>query len=266
MKKTGKWEISRNVFRLLMIFLILSPAMGFTFFYGNFSSGLLFGQLHLTDPLSFLQVMFSSPLDITLGFALSAIIILFIYIILGRVYCSWVCPLGAILEWINRIPYLPDIFRPTQDYNVKYELLGIFILLSIFSSIPFFIIISPMAAFERILMFGISISIFLILSIILLNVFTGNNTWCNKICPLGAFYSLIGRWRLLHIDLDEKQCNECGVCINKCPYGENVIKNAIDNKNSDLIHADCTNCGTCIDLCPQEALRFKIKKTRGLSL
>ena len=268
MKMMGKWQISRNLVRLAMILLILSPAMGFAFFYGNFSSGLLFGQLHLTDPLAFFQMLLASPAEMTLGFLVSALIILVLYVLLGRVFCSWICPLGAVLEWIAKLRVIPSRQQNSSagKFQIKYQILGLLLLISLLGSLPIFLLFSPMAMFERILMFGLSLSLIFIICILSLDIILGKGFWCHNTCPLGAFYSLVGRWRVLGLNIDEGSCNGCGTCWEECPVGEEVIKPAIKNQDPNLVHADCTNCGDCIDNCPQDALRFGFRIEKGMPL
>lgn len=261
MTRPGKWDVSRTLFRVAMIALIMSPLLGFSFFLGNFSSALLFGKLHLTDPLAFLQILLARPLETTFGFALSAALVLGVYMLLGRVYCGWVCPLGAVLEWIGRLPFFPrQAPNAPGPGSRKYELLAVILLASLIGSAPFFLLFSPMAQFERMLAFGLSASGTLLIGVLALDALKGAGYWCRSLCPLGAFYSLVGRWRLLGPRITPGACNACGQCWQSCPAGPEVIHEAVTREDRTMIRADCTNCGKCIDVCPRNALSFGMRR------
>jgi ferredoxin len=52
-------------------------------------------------------------------------------------------------------------------------------------------------------------------------------------------------------DVDEKNCNGCGKCVDKCP--ENAI--ALSDKGVAEISKDkCTRCHKCVKTCPNEAI------------
>ncbi len=248
------WSIMRNLMRILMLLLIMSPAFGLTLFYGNFSSALFLGKLHLTDPLAALQVLLANPAGISGRLVYSALIIFALYALLGRVFCGWVCPLGAIQEWVGKLPIMQKAV--TGNGSFKYHLLLVVLVVSYMGSIPLFEIFSPMSLLNRMLMFGLGVELTLILFIIMLDIHKGKGFWCHQVCPLGAFYSLIGRWRLVRLKINKQSCTNCGTCWSKCPVGEEVLRPAVNKGSTLLVHADCTNCGDCIDGCPKKALSF----------
>jgi ferredoxin-type protein NapH len=266
----SKWQTARNIMRMLMMMLIISPALGFTFFYGNFSSGLLFGKIHLSDPLATLQIIFAYPSRLYIGLIAFALTILALYVLLGRVFCSWICPLGAILEWFGKLPYLKKMAHANNTHanntyannNLKYYLLGMIFLLSLLTSLPWFEIFSPVSVFGRMLMFGLGMELVLIFLIIWLDVMKGKGYWCHQLCPLGAFYSLAGRWRWLNLKVNWSFCTKCGACWEACPVGEGVLRPAISNLDIGAIGVDCTNCGDCIDVCPERAVGFCLRQKR----
>lgn len=72
---------------------------------------------------------------------------------------------------------------------------------------------------------------------------------------LEIFHSKPGL-QILHVTKDENACNNCGLCIKKCPYH-------IDIKsfhNGKVNHVDCTLCGECIAACSTGALNIGISK------
>ena len=72
---------------------------------------------------------------------------------------------------------------------------------------------------------------------------------------LEIFHSKPGL-QILHVTKDENACNNCGLCIKKCPYH-------IDIKsfhNGKVNHVDCTLCGECVAACSTGALNVGISK------
>ena len=62
--------------------------------------------------------------------------------------------------------------------------------------------------------------------------------------------------QLLHVVKDEIACNNCGLCVKKCPHH-------IDIKsfhNGKVNHVDCTLCGECVAACSTGALNIGINK------
>ena len=84
--------------------------------------------------------------------------------------------------------------------------------------------------------------------------------WCDKICPLGAFMSLIGKLnRTLQPHINESACIEaskggtCERCTAACPEGINLRHTELGNSMSE-----CTRCGECVDTCPSQAIRMPL--------
>lgn len=56
------------------------------------------------------------------------------------------------------------------------------------------------------------------------------------------------------IRFDAKQCNLCGACIEKCPFGALSM-----GDNGIEVSAACRMCGVCVRSCPQKAISFEQK-------
>jgi len=270
--------IARLFARFLFIFILLSPLFGATFFIGTFSSAALFGQIHLSDPFAGLQIVLSNPASIFTSFAISIGIVLVVYAIIGRMFCSWVCPLGLLLEITDKLFSIisdkfprkdkegfslkPEIRRPYEkavQRNTKYVLLVIILVVGLLASMPVFELFSPMAIFMRMMIFGIGLELMLIAVVVISNWVYGSANWCSNICPLGAFYSILGSKRLLRIKLQESECVQCGKCYEQaCKYGSWILKAAVLERDTNKISNECTNCGDCIAVCKHNALGFSI--------
>ena len=72
--------------------------------------------------------------------------------------------------------------------------------------------------------------------------------WCRGLCPLGAFYALVGRLAPLHRVVD--MCKECGRCSKVCRTG------AIRDDLRRYDQGECILCMDCIYTCPVHGTRF----------
>jgi ferredoxin len=82
--------------------------------------------------------------------------------------------------------------------------------------------------------------------------------WCTTICPLGAFYGLIGQIGLVHRRV-EATCTECGLCETRCRM------QAIRKPAKIFDHRECIQCMECRDICPVEAIHFTARRRRGVA-
>ncbi len=84
--------------------------------------------------------------------------------------------------------------------------------------------------------------------------------WCGHLCPLGAFWSLVGRLTrspVVRVSFDDAACNRCGDCLRACPE-PHVIRFASLKETGRIPAGDCLNCGRCIEACGENALKFRI--------
>ena len=66
--------------------------------------------------------------------------------------------------------------------------------------------------------------------------------------------------QLLHVMKDQAACNNCGLCIKKCPYHID-IKSCVNGKVDSV---DCTLCGECVAACSTGALKVGVsRKVKG---
>ncbi len=82
-------------------------------------------------------------------------------------------------------------------------------------------------------------------------------------CVVGYLLEIFNskpKLQLLHVVKDNIACNNCGLCVKKCPYH-------IDLKsfeNGKINHVDCTLCGECVASCSTGALNIGVcKPTKG---
>jgi ferredoxin-type protein NapH len=92
--------------------------------------------------------------------------------------------------------------------------------------------------------------VFFVLTL-LFDLLVSRRGFCRYICPGGALYSLLGRYRIFRIRRSVENCNDCTKCNAVCEFGLNPLR--------DDFGQECNNCTACIAVCPTDALAFTIK-------
>ncbi|HEX3031075.1 MAG TPA: 4Fe-4S binding protein [Bacillota bacterium] len=226
-----------------------------SYFGGSYWSVTIFGLTFL-DPVAYLQVL-TSRTAVAVNVSFSALIPMVLAAIMGRVFCSWICPVNTINQ-LNRY-FLNQRFNfkakglPVLTYpNLRYILLGFGLLVSL-AGMTVFPYILPYALLGRFLYYLTTGSIFWIGILIMGAAFVTDATlqkgvWCNYLCPTGALLSLISRFRLLRVFYRPDKCRKnCRLCTTLCEW--KADPKVVPNKN-------CTNCGLCVEKCPGKALSF----------
>ena len=64
------------------------------------------------------------------------------------------------------------------------------------------------------------------------------------------------KFQILHVTKDDNACNNCGLCVKKCPYHIDIKSYHAGKVN----HVDCTLCGECVASCSTGALNIGLCK------
>lgn len=78
-------------------------------------------------------------------------------------------------------------------------------------------------------------------------------------CILGYLLEIFNTrpsMQILHVTKDEVSCNNCGLCVKRCPYHIDLRS----FHNGTINHVDCTLCGECIASCNSGALNVGVGK------
>ncbi len=258
-----KYLILRRVTQLTLLFLYFAGNVwGWKILQGDISTSLLFGKIPLSDPFALLEI-FATGTVVGVNVIVGALIITLFYgIIGGRAFCSWVCPVNLVTDaaaWLRRKLYIDKIERKVWiSRKIRYYILIIALIVSAISGLAAFEVISPITILNRNIIFGLGAGIGLIISIFIFDLFVVKNGWCGHICPLGATYSLIGKYSLIRVKHISENCTLCMKCKEVCP--EPQVLHMIGKYSITVNNIECTNCGRCIDVCNDEALDFVIGK------
>ncbi len=229
------------------------------------------GPVSLTDPLAAAESVAATkhfPRVLLVGL----IVPLLATLLLGRVFCSWICPMGLLLEMTDKLRGLLRFLEaPPRNLRfaraTKYALLAAGIILAAVVSMPVLGYVYPPALLSRELHDGVfaifdraelgqplrwtagfSWMVIVLVGIALFEVALSRRWWCRYVCPGGGLYSLIGAARPLRVKLHQSSCTDCALCVAACPMGLNPMQGEMG--------LECDNCGVCIDACGDDALGY----------
>ncbi|WP_272522039.1 4Fe-4S binding protein [Providencia sp. PROV202] len=195
------------------------------------------------------------PIHAAAMFLLASFII--ISLLLKKSFCSWLCPIGTISEYIGKIGQ--KLFRFQINVpkwldiplrGLKYLLLAFFLYISLsmsaqmiqyFMMSPYGIIIDvKMLDFFRYISSAslITVSVLVVASLFI------RNAWCRYLCPYGALLGIFSLFSPVKIRRNVESCIDCGKCAKNCP--SRIPVDQLINVRT----VECTGCMTCVESCP----------------
>lgn len=243
-----KWRTSRRIIQLTALGLLFLPIVWphYNLWAGSYLSSQIF-NIALTDPLTALEVMLAGKI-IWVPLLWSLFPLLIVGMILGRVFCSWICPLNSLFEWLAVLKKPRE--RGGNNNLQPYWILIWLMPMAAITGLPLFTMVSPIGIYMRGLVFGVGLEIGLLAGLVAGELFYDKKFWCRRFCPVGALYGLLGRWRVLKIKVNAPRCTSCGRCREICTMG---VKPGSEGLTDTLF---CTNCGDCVDICTKKAVGY----------
>lgn len=226
---------------------------------GNLSASEFLGFLPMADPFAVMQQLLTLHMldkEVLIG---AAIILAFYALIGGRAFCGWVCPVNLVTDaaaWLRAKLRVPDFISLSR--HTRFWAMILSLILSALLGVAAFEWVSPISMMHREIVFGAGLGLTAIAGIFIFDLLILKNGWCGHLCPLGAFYCLVGRACQLRIRFEDRTCTRCVECVRVCPEPHVLnFKQAADK--GMVASGDCTNCGRCITICPEDSLSFDMK-------
>lgn len=211
-------------------------------------------------------------------------------LLVGRVYCSVICPLGVmqdVISWINsrrkgkkrRFSY-----SPAKTW-LRYGVLALFVVALIAGIGSVAALLAPYSSYGRIAnnlfapIYGWgnnllayfaeradsyafyhtdvwlkSLPTFIIAAVTFVAIavlaWRNGRTYCNTICPVGTVLGFLSKYSLLKVRIDTDKCRSCSLCSRQCKAS------CIDYKNHTIDYSRCVDCMDCLGSCEFGAISF----------
>ena len=207
-------------------------------------------------------------------------------LLLGRAYCSVICPLGVMQDIIARFRRKKNKYSFSPAKNaLRYTVLVLSCAALALGVAWLGALIFPYSTYGRIVsaclaplyklannglaalaehygsyafyevhvwIKSITLLVVALLTwgIIAVLAWRGGRTWCNTICPVGTLLGLISRHALYKMTIDTDKCRNCRKCEHSCKAA------CIDISTHTIDHSRCVVCGNCEGQCKFDALHF----------
>ncbi|WP_207545607.1 4Fe-4S binding protein [Desulfofundulus australicus] len=261
---------TRNAFQVLFGFYLLYLGWRFYLFVQHFEAG---GSAPLTArppavegflPIGALMALrywlATGIYDPVHPAALSILLaVLLVSLLFKKGFCSWICPVGAISEGLDRLG--ERLFGPKRPVmprwldlplrSLKYVLLAFFVL-----AIFFLMSVDDVGAFlntpyyrisdVKMLQFFLHLSPTALVTLLALAVLSViyRHFWCRYLCPYGAMLGIVSIFSPLKITRHTGLCSGCRSCDRVCPSYLKV------SHSQRIWSPECTACLRCVENCP----------------
>jgi polyferredoxin/ferredoxin len=203
-----------------------------------------------------------------IGLYLPALLTVVATLLVGRVWCGWFCPLGAILQLFGRRGRRLSWQRLRE---LKYVVLFTILVMAIYGSLAFMyfdpitILIRGLTALAKpalqyvqmekkedfvlpsVAWWAIVAPLLIVLALNLVE----RRFWCRYLCPLGALVGLGSKFAWIKRHVNQASCVQCGDCAEDCTMG--AVAPARDFTSDP---AECIMCMDCTAPCRKTAITF----------
>lgn len=182
--------------------------------------------------------------------------------LLGRFFCGWMCAFGSFLDFVyavfHKIRKRKFKISEAADRQLKYLKYVILLFLAVAvwgSQTKIFQSASPWDVFGMLATVGkvpdfsyvaanLTAGLLIFLGILVASALV-ERFFCRYLCPLGAVFSLVSRWRTAKIEKPSAQCGSCRACTGSCSMGIPLYR------METVTSGECINCMKCVSVCPR---------------
>lgn len=225
------------------------------------------------------------------------LVLVLLTLLLGRVYCSVICPLGILQDIFaffgrkqrkHRYSY-----SPAKKW-LRYGMLALFVVALVAGIGSVAALLAPYSAYGRIAqnlfaplyqwgnnalaylaercdsyafyrteVWIRSLSTFAVAAVtfIALGILAWRNgrTYCNTVCPVGTVLGFLSKFSLFRPMIDTSKCNGCGLCAKNCKAS------CINSAEHCIDYSRCVVCLDCLDTCNRGAIQYRLRACKCLT-
>jgi ferredoxin-type protein NapH len=241
----------------VLVAIPLLSAAGIHWLIGTLYA-LSIGPLDIADPAMALQTLLLTR-SVYLPLLLAAALPVALALVLGRVFCSWLCPYNTLAEWADGLQR--RFFRkrwarlrrraPAANPRpaVYWGIFGGLLVLTLLAGLPLLAFLSAPGILssqlsQAMLGAGVGLELALVGGVLAAEIAVARRFWCKYACPVGATLALCHTRWTLRIRREPAAC-ACRVggeaCRAVCPLGL--------APTAGEVHPYCFNCGACLAAC-----------------
>lgn len=175
-------------------------------------------------------------------------------ILFGTIFCGFLCPFGAIQEWIGKIGrkifskkfnhFVPKKLDQVLRY-LRYVVLILVVYQTARTAQLVFQSVDPYYALFNFFTNEVALAAYVILGFIVIFSLFVERPWCKYLCPYGALLGIFNTFRIFKIRRNQATCIDCGKCDNICPMNIEVSKKEVIRDHQCITCYKCTNERTC---------------------
>jgi ferredoxin-type protein NapH len=270
-KRGIKLSRLRRFVMLGIIVLFILQFFRIKILVGGLTGSLAIWSLNLIDIFAYME-SFAASKSFTIQAMFAVVPVIVIYLIFGRAFCGWACPMDFLFELINKRRDTGQGAGVGDSALTKrgtgYVIAGGFLILSALFGVPFFTrYLSHLTNFFSFVNAGVYMALNLPVSKTVL-IFSGAvisllsaveylfpRLWCRVLCPVGKTYGLFNKVSLLKLSFAEGECGECNLCEEVC-YMDVKITHHLDQPG--LRDTNCIYCGRCAEGCGTKGKLIKM--------
>lgn len=169
-------------------------------------------------------------------------------LVLGRVWCGFLCPLGGAVDILNR---RFSAHRLPQGLRSPWLLVGSF-LMTVY-------LIGALDLPHRVPSWTSYFFLGIVAIAIAMALFYRGRAWCRYACPIGAVLGLFSKFSVLELRTEQAICKSCQ-CRRCEKYEKHRIGCPVYLKPYRLEgNSDCILCMECAKVCPNDAVKWQVR-------
>lgn len=179
--------------------------------------------------------------------------------VFGKVWCGWICHLGALQEILFH-PGKVKILQSEKAQKVM-RFLRMFFLVALVVQI----FITKSNLYKDIDPFKVAFNFYssnltgwILLGLLLVSSVFIYRPFCKTLCPIGLILGWVTKIPGASVVGIKGKCASCALCNGACKI--NAITR--DEKQSVIENQECISCGECLDSCKQSGLAF-VRKNKN---